>query len=72
LCAYYHLYKLIFAGSLSGWFRSKYPQYVDGAIATSAPIYAQADFQGTNYHDYQMYLIIRLITSKYNYMYQYT
>ncbi|XP_052816348.1 putative serine protease K12H4.7 [Mya arenaria] len=33
-----------YPGSLSAWFRSKYPQYVDGAIATSAPIYAQVDF----------------------------
>lgn len=33
-------------GSLSAWFRSKYPQYVDGAVATSAPIYAQVDFKG--------------------------
>ncbi|XP_052232753.1 putative serine protease F56F10.1 [Dreissena polymorpha] len=34
-----------YPGSLSAWFRSKYPQYVDGADATSAPIYAQVDFR---------------------------
>ena len=35
-----------FKGSLSAWFRSKYPYMVDGAVATSAPIYAQVDFKG--------------------------
>ncbi|KAL4235486.1 Thymus-specific serine protease [Mactra antiquata] len=34
-----------YPGSLSAWFRSKYPYIVDGAVATSAPIYAQLDFK---------------------------
>ncbi|XP_053402774.1 putative serine protease F56F10.1 [Mercenaria mercenaria] len=34
-----------YPGSLSAWFRSKYPYMVDGAVATSAPIYAQLDFR---------------------------
>ena len=33
-------------GSLAAWFRSKYPYMVDGAVASSAPIVAEMDFQG--------------------------
>ena len=28
---------------LSGWFRMKYPEVIDGAIAASAPIWQLAD-----------------------------
>ena len=43
-----YLFSILFClqGSLSAWFRSKYPYKVDGAVATSAPIYAQLDFKG--------------------------
>ncbi|KYQ91942.1 Pputative serine protease [Tieghemostelium lacteum] len=33
-----------YSGSLSAWFRLKYPQLIDAAIATSAPVQAQLDF----------------------------
>ncbi|KAK3589949.1 hypothetical protein CHS0354_034971 [Potamilus streckersoni] len=32
-----------YSGSLSAWFRNKYPQMVDGAVASSAPIYMDLD-----------------------------
>ncbi|KAK3589950.1 hypothetical protein CHS0354_034972 [Potamilus streckersoni] len=34
-----------YAGSLAAWFRSKYPQFVDGVVASSAPIFAEVDFK---------------------------
>ena len=37
---------ILFSGSLSAWFRSKYPYKVDGAVATSAPIFAKLAFYG--------------------------
>ena len=42
----YCLFVSLFLGSLSAWFRSKYPYMVDGAVATSAPIHAQVDVKG--------------------------
>ena len=36
----------IFPGSLAAWFRSKYPYMVDGAVASSAPVVAEMDFEG--------------------------
>lgn len=35
-----------YPGSLSAWFRSKYPHIVHAAISSSAPIVAVADFSG--------------------------
>ena len=48
-----------YPGNLSGWFREKYPSLTIGAIASSAPVVAQADFHeylevvadGMNYFD---------------------
>ncbi|KAL3847426.1 hypothetical protein ACJMK2_018335 [Sinanodonta woodiana] len=34
-----------YAGSLAAWFRSKYPQFVDGVVASSAPVFAEIDFK---------------------------
>ncbi|GAM28530.1 hypothetical protein SAMD00019534_117060 [Acytostelium subglobosum LB1] len=34
-----------YSGSLSAWFRLKYPQLIDAAIATSAPVQPQLDFK---------------------------
>lgn len=35
-----------YPGSLSAWFRLKYPQYVDVAVSSSAPLQAVVDFSG--------------------------
>ncbi|XP_013421400.1 thymus-specific serine protease [Lingula anatina] len=37
-----------YPGALSAWFRLKYPHIVYGAIASSAPVRAQANFEGYN------------------------
>ena len=37
-----------YSGSLSAWFRLKYPQLIDGAIAASAPVLAQLNFKEYN------------------------
>ncbi|KAL9952175.1 hypothetical protein ACROYT_G039390 [Oculina patagonica] len=37
-----------YPGSLAAWFRLKYPHLVSGAVASSAPVQAKADFQNYN------------------------
>lgn len=37
-----------YSGSLSAWFRQKYPHLVDASLATSAPVKAQVDFPEYN------------------------
>jgi len=35
-----------YAGTLAAWMRLKYPNLVSGAVASSAPIVAKANFSG--------------------------
>lgn len=43
---------VVFGGSYSGnmatWIRLKYPDVIDGAMASSGPVQAKSDFYGKN------------------------
>lgn len=36
--------RLLIIGNLAAWLREKYPSYVSGAVVSSGPLQAQADF----------------------------
>ena len=38
-----------YSGSLSAWFRLKYPHLIHAAVSTSAPLLAQVDFKGKTF-----------------------